>query len=115
MSMPPYHCSPPLQLREERRCMIYGWFDGRLAQLGERCVRNAEAGGSIPPPSTKFPTLIVSARMAYSGGCTVDGSFRHRYQAVYRRRQDQEFARAAARSVWKLLGGFPARNRVQRL
>ena len=27
---------------------------GRLAQLGERCVRNAEVGGSIPPPSTKF-------------------------------------------------------------
>jgi hypothetical protein len=26
---------------------------GRLAQLGERRVRNAEAGGSIPPPSTK--------------------------------------------------------------
>jgi hypothetical protein len=26
---------------------------GRLAQLGERCVRNAEVGGSIPPPSTK--------------------------------------------------------------
>src|ERR1700675_3765028 len=25
---------------------------GRLAQLGERCVRNAEVGGSIPPPST---------------------------------------------------------------
>jgi hypothetical protein len=29
-------------------------FRGRLAQLGERCVRNAEVGGSIPPPSTKF-------------------------------------------------------------
>ena len=27
---------------------------GRLAQLGERCVRNAEVGGSIPPPSTKL-------------------------------------------------------------
>jgi hypothetical protein len=27
---------------------------GRLAQLGERCVRNAEVGGSIPPPSTNF-------------------------------------------------------------
>src|ERR1700722_8870079 len=28
---------------------------GRLAQLGERCVRNAEVGGSIPPPSTNSP------------------------------------------------------------
>src|SRR5271169_3195568 len=28
---------------------------GRLAQLGERCVRNAEVGGSIPPSSTKSP------------------------------------------------------------
>jgi hypothetical protein len=28
---------------------------GRLAQLGERRVRNAEAGGSIPPPSTNDP------------------------------------------------------------
>src|ERR1017187_10634076 len=28
---------------------------GRLAQLGERCVRNAEVGGSIPPSSTNFP------------------------------------------------------------
>jgi hypothetical protein len=27
---------------------------GRLAQLGERRVRNAEAGGSIPPPSTNL-------------------------------------------------------------
>ena len=26
---------------------------GRLAQLGERRVRNAEVGGSIPPTSTK--------------------------------------------------------------
>jgi hypothetical protein len=27
---------------------------GRLAQLGERIVRNDEAGGSNPPPSTNF-------------------------------------------------------------
>ena len=27
-------------------------ISGRLAQLGERRVRNAEVGGSIPPPST---------------------------------------------------------------
>jgi hypothetical protein len=29
-------------------------FGGRLAQLGERIVRNDEAGGSNPLPSTKF-------------------------------------------------------------
>ena len=32
---------------------------GRLAQLGERRVRNAEAGGSIPPPSTNLVKLIL--------------------------------------------------------
>ena len=32
---------------------------GRLAQLGERCVRNAEVGGSIPPSSTNFPLSIA--------------------------------------------------------
>jgi peptidyl-prolyl cis-trans isomerase A (cyclophilin A) len=35
--------------------------DGRLAQLGERCVRNAEVGGSIPPPSTKSTVSIARA------------------------------------------------------
>ena len=25
---------------------------GAVAQMGERCVRNAEVGGSIPPGST---------------------------------------------------------------
>src|SRR5450759_3381140 len=30
-------------------------FRGRLAQLGERIVRNDEVGGSNPPPSTKNP------------------------------------------------------------
>ena len=28
---------------------------GRVAQLGERIVRNDEAGGSIPPTSTTIP------------------------------------------------------------
>ena len=36
--------------------VIAGWR-GRLAQLGERCVRNAEVGGSIPPSSTKSTEL----------------------------------------------------------
>src|SRR5258708_6965869 len=36
-----------------RALLTYLTFRGRLAQLGERIVRNDEAGGSIPPPSTK--------------------------------------------------------------
>ena len=28
--------------------MIFGLAQGAVAQLGERCVRNAEVGGSIP-------------------------------------------------------------------
>jgi hypothetical protein len=28
------------------------WSNGAVAQLGERCVRNAEVGGSIPLGST---------------------------------------------------------------
>jgi hypothetical protein len=36
-------------------CKTYaGRKSGWLAQLGERRVRNAEVGGSIPPPSTIF-------------------------------------------------------------
>ena len=37
---------------------------GRLAQLGERCVRNAEVRGSIPLPSTNFP--LNSGENTYS-------------------------------------------------
>ena len=38
---------------------------GRLAQLGERRVRNAEAGGSIPPPSTnQISNLAMTGRSA---------------------------------------------------
>ena len=33
-------------------------LQGRLAQLGERCVRNAEVGGSIPPSSTNQPSKL---------------------------------------------------------
>ena len=39
---------------------------GRLAQLGERCVRNAEVGGSIPPPSTKIFFIRSAASMRVS-------------------------------------------------
>ncbi len=30
------------------------WLDGDVAQMGERYVRNVQAGGSIPPISTNF-------------------------------------------------------------
>jgi hypothetical protein len=48
----PSHLTPT---RREFKRVILGELTsiGRLAQLGERCVRNAEVGGSIPPPSTK--------------------------------------------------------------
>ena len=37
---------------------------GRLAQLGERIVRNDEVGGSNPPPSTKtLNVYVVSDRL----------------------------------------------------
>src|SRR5260370_34354472 len=39
-------------------CLESHWPRGRLAQLGERCVRNAEVGGSIPPSSTNFLPVI---------------------------------------------------------
>jgi hypothetical protein len=35
--------------------MLWHHQKGRLAQLGERHVRNVEAEGSIPLPSTKLP------------------------------------------------------------
>src|SRR5258708_16717667 len=38
-----------------RALLTYLTVCGRLAQLGERIVRNDEAGGSIPPPSTIIP------------------------------------------------------------
>jgi hypothetical protein len=34
-----------------------GGFDGAIAQLGERVVRNDEVGGSIPPGSTSLRRL----------------------------------------------------------
>src|ERR1051325_5238086 len=38
--------------------LFYRQSIGRLAQLGERCVRNAEVGGSIPPPSTNLRSRL---------------------------------------------------------
>jgi hypothetical protein len=44
-----------LQVWNPRRPLLKSHqFGGRLAQLGERIVRNDEAGGSNPLPSTKF-------------------------------------------------------------
>jgi hypothetical protein len=34
-------------------------FHGRVAQLGERLVRNEEVGGSSPPTSTSFPCTVA--------------------------------------------------------
>ena len=42
--------------------------NGRLAQMGERGVRNAEVAGSIPVPSTNLPrapTGIVPLLVAH--------------------------------------------------
>lgn len=39
--------------REALSCWILRFIRGLVAQLGERCVRNAEAEGSIPFESTK--------------------------------------------------------------
>ena len=45
----------PMVLRQlSRRTLLISLMFGRLAQLGERRVRNAEAGSSILPPSTTF-------------------------------------------------------------
>src|SRR4029077_19076157 len=47
-------------------------LSGRVAQLGERIVRNDEAGGSSPPTSTKVPSSLTSSllivRESDSGG-----------------------------------------------
>ena len=39
---------------------------GDIAQLGERCVRNAEVGGSSPPISTNFPPVSTGAPPFFS-------------------------------------------------
>jgi hypothetical protein len=46
-------------------------FGGRLAQLGERIVRNDEAGGSNPLPSTKFLWHTVTRTNGMRGSITV--------------------------------------------
>ena len=44
--------------KSARRRRPFPSQDGRLAQLGERCVRNAEVGSSSLLPSTKFTQKI---------------------------------------------------------
>jgi hypothetical protein len=38
------------------------WLDGDVAQMGERYVRNVQAGGSIPPISTIFFRIGVGEK-----------------------------------------------------
>src|SRR5687768_14113550 len=46
---------------------------GRLAQLGERCVRNAEVGSSILLPSTNLrsPAFMRELRLASHPSCLI--------------------------------------------
>ncbi len=49
---------------------------GVIAQLGERCVRNAEVAGSNPVDSTEESAASFEAiqlmRFSYSGTCSVN-------------------------------------------
>jgi hypothetical protein len=56
-----------------RQVIVCTWREGladrgRLAQLAERLVRNEEAGGSSPPPSTKFPIKTMVLEKGRAGG-----------------------------------------------
>ena len=42
------------------------WRYGDIAQLGERCVRIAEVGGSNPPISTRYAPVAQVDRAAVS-------------------------------------------------
>jgi hypothetical protein len=55
-------------------------FCGGLAQLGERIVRNDEAGGSNPLPSTKFPKRFQSTTQMHRSG---------RYNPAWARNPDE--------------------------
>ena len=75
---------------------------GRLAQLGERCVRNAEVGGSIPPPSTNSPATMVFPSMVLSD---VDIK---RYIAAG---QNQDFTRNCPRTSLEVVQSISASAR----
>ena len=54
------------------RVSVWLLVDGRLAQLGERGVRNAEARSSILLPSTKFPPSHSASRLQAQGAGPAD-------------------------------------------
>jgi hypothetical protein len=47
---------------DKKSIKLIGLRCGRVAQLGERIVRNDEAGGSSPPTSTKFLFKVAPNR-----------------------------------------------------
>ena len=53
--------------RTKESLLGLGWCGG-VAQLGERSVRNAEVGGSIPLTSTNFGDFAVFAMRARRDG-----------------------------------------------
>ena len=101
--------SPPLA-----RCYNEG-LSGRLAQLGERRVRNAEAGGSIPPPSTilqnpyfSFPTQTQSNGIPFAGGAIDLGGTGRQYVSLLTKRG---FRRRNLRA--RLRAGRPKSQRAE--
>ena len=66
-------------LADARGSAILEVFRGPLAQLGERCVRNAEVGGSIPPRSTNhFSGIEIQTRVSSSAIVSPISSASHR-------------------------------------
>jgi hypothetical protein len=55
---------------------------GRLAQLGERRVRNAEATGSIPVPSTNLRSLVSSLGASFGWQANYGAKVVHRSSAA---------------------------------
>ncbi len=59
-------CEPSRAIAASRTLRTQEWvrYSGRLAQLGERLVRNEEAVGSNPMPSTNSPSrkIVVELR-----------------------------------------------------
>jgi hypothetical protein len=55
-----FHNKLSTLIKERVYAIIY--WNGDIAQLGERCVRIAEVGGSNPPISTTFCACNISHR-----------------------------------------------------
>jgi hypothetical protein len=77
---------------------------GRLAQPGERRVRNAEAGGSIPPPSTNIDAGCISINCSITSKLTAPS--RHPISPA-------EHKKGSRRSLYSL--GLPAVSRVSEI